>query len=149
VRHRLLLISAFVGSVLWASSSALAAGSNLVAINIVDAPRPQDRWGYAPGSRQVAPGTWVTWSNAGSDTHTVTATDGSFDSGELDPSQGFSWYFDTPGTYEYVCTLHPWMQGTIVVGNGVGAASSIGNSLAPAPPADDSTAPAPDDGTSD
>jgi plastocyanin len=90
----------------------------MVSISIVDTPRPQDRWGYSPGTRSVAPGTWVTWSNAGLDAHSVTATDGAFDSGELDPSQGFSWYFDQPGTFAYVCTLHPWMTGTIIVAEG-------------------------------
>jgi plastocyanin len=84
-------------------------------INIVDAPRPQSSWGYAPTTRHVAVGTWVTWSNNGQEAHTVTASDGSFDSGDLDPSDGFSWYFDQSGTYEYTCLEHPWMTGNIVV----------------------------------
>jgi hypothetical protein len=45
--------------------------------------------------------------------------DGSFDSQNLDPSEGFSWYFDQPGTFQYVCALHPWMKGKIVVGDGL------------------------------
>jgi plastocyanin len=60
----------------------------------------------------------VTWSNAGEDAHTVTALDGSFDSFELQPSEGYSWYFDQPGTFEYFCLLHDWMTATIVVGDG-------------------------------
>jgi len=92
---------------------------NEVSINIVDVPRPQPKWGYAPATRKIAPGTWVTWSNNGQDAHTVTALDGSFDSGNLDPSEGFSWFFDQPGTFEYVCSLHIWMTGKIVVGDGV------------------------------
>jgi plastocyanin len=86
-----------------------------VAIDIVDDPRPQPEWGYAPEAMHVQPGSWVVWSNAGTDTHTVTAVDGAFDSRELNPSEGFSWYFTTPGTYAYVCALHPWMQGSVVV----------------------------------
>jgi plastocyanin len=86
-----------------------------VAISIVDAPRPQDEWGYAPSTRTVPAGTWVTWSNAGEETHSVTASDGSFDSGDLDPSEGFSWYFDQPGSFQYTCVEHPWMAGTIEV----------------------------------
>jgi plastocyanin len=81
----------------------------------VDDPRPQDRWGYSPVTTRVSAGSWVTWSNGGVDAHTVTASDGSFDSGELNPSEGYSWYFDTAGTFEYVCVLHPWMRGRIVV----------------------------------
>ena len=105
-------------------TSALAVGKS-VSINIVDAPRPTPKWGYAPATRRVAPGTWVTWSNAGQDGHTVTAVDGSFDSGNLDPSEGFSWYFDQSGTFQYVCTLHPWMSGTIVVGEPSGEPSAV------------------------
>ena len=120
---------------LWAATaSAPAAGAvGISSISIVDAPRPQPRWGFAPGTRKIQPGTWVTWSNDGQDAHTVTAVDGSFDSGNLDPSEGYAWYFDQPGTFKYVCALHPWMAGTIIVGDGVG--------VAPAPPADDQAAP--------
>ncbi|MBV8719386.1 MAG: hypothetical protein JO020_05280 [Chloroflexi bacterium] len=98
-----------------------------VTINIVE-PKDQTKWGYAPATRRVAPGTWVTWSNNGQDEHTVTADDGSFDSQTLEPSDGFSWFFDQPGTQvHYVCTLHPWMQGTIIVTG----------TPAPPPPVDD------------
>jgi plastocyanin len=90
-----------------------------VSISIVDAPRVPSKSGYKPASRKIAPGTWVTWSNDGQDAHTVTAADGSFDSGNLDPSEGFSWYFDQPGTFIYLCSLHPWMTGAIVVGGQV------------------------------
>jgi plastocyanin len=99
------------------SATALAIGGQ-ASVTIVDAPRPQTPWGYAPATRTIAAGTWVTWSNDGQDAHTVTAVDGAFDSGDLGPSEGFSWYFDQPGTFEYVCTLHPWMTGKIVVAGG-------------------------------
>ncbi len=115
-----------------ASAGAAAVGDS-VSIAIVDAPRPQPKWGYAPGTRAVAPGTWVTWSNDGLDAHTVTALDGAFDSGDLDPSEGFSWYFDQPGTFAYVCTQHPWMTGTIVVADSADQPSS-----SDAPPEDPS-----------
>jgi plastocyanin len=107
-------------TLLLATSSASSAA--LVSVDIVDAPRPQAKWGYAPGSRKVPVDSWVTWSNNGVDAHTVTALDGSFDSGNLDPSEGFSWYFDRPGTFDYLCAWHPWMTGKIVVGDGVAAA---------------------------
>jgi plastocyanin len=95
-----------------------------VSVAIVDAPRAQEEWGYAPITREVQAGTWVTWSNDGLETHTVTAVDGSFDSGDLDPSEGFSWYFDQPGAYRYLCAEHPWMAGTIVVGGADGASDA-------------------------
>ena len=122
-----------LGLVVPASAGAFALAPT-VSISIIDAPRAQPKWGYAPANRKISPGTWVTWSNDGQDAHTVTAVDGSFDSGNLDPSEGFSWYFDQPGTFTYLCALHPWMTGKIVVGDGVAVDP---------PPADD--APAPDD----
>ena len=109
-----LALIAALGLLLGSSAPALAIGEE-VSVSIVDAPRTQSKWGYAPAMRRVATGTWVTWSNDGQDAHTVTAADGSFDSGNLDPSEGFSWFFDEPGTFAYVCALHPWMTGQIVV----------------------------------
>ena len=126
------LLAAGTAVMLLVGPPAVFAAGDDVAVNIVDAPRPQPKWGYAPTTRKIQPGTWVTWSNSGQDAHTVTAMDGSFDSGNLDPSEGFSWFFDQPGTFEYVCTLHEWMVGKIVVGDG-------------GPPAD--TSPLPTDGS--
>jgi plastocyanin len=102
-------------ALLVATNASTAAVGDSLSITIVDAPRPQTKWGFAPATRTIAAGTWVTWSNDGQDAHTVTALDGSFDSGDLDPSQGFSWYFDQLGTFDYVCALHPWMTGEILV----------------------------------
>lgn len=142
VRHFPLVLAAALLLV----ATSVASAAELVSVNIVDTPRPQDKWGYAPVTRKIAPGTWVTWSNAGTDAHTVTALDGSFDSGELNPSEGFSWYFDQSGTFDYVCTLHPWMKGKIVVGNGV-AAPPAQPSADSGQPASTDDAPASDDGS--
>jgi plastocyanin len=108
-------LAAALAGVLRLGSGTAVAADDVTSVTIVDAPRPQLKWGFAPGTREVAPGTWVTWSNNGQDAHTVTAVDGTFDSGNLDPSEGFSWYFDQPGTYVYVCAWHAWMTGQIVV----------------------------------
>ena len=112
-----MIVGALLALVSIAPSSAETIGPS-VSISIVDAPRPQPKWGYAPHTRQVPLGSWVTWTNNGGDAHTVTADDGSFDSGDLEPSDGFSWYFDTPGTYTYTCADHPWMTGMIIVVDG-------------------------------
>jgi plastocyanin len=111
-----LSIGALVAVAVIAATTTFAQAAN-VSVDIVDEPRPQDKWGYAPAARAIAAGTWVTWSNSGYDAHSVTATDGAFDSGILNPSEGFSWYFDHDGTYEYLCSLHPWMTARIVVGD--------------------------------
>jgi hypothetical protein len=57
----------------------------------------------------------VTWTNTGQRTHTVSADDGSFDSGRLDPGETFSHTFTEPGTFSYHCGFHPEMLGTITV----------------------------------
>jgi plastocyanin len=130
-------LHALVAVVLVLSITAtVGAATDPTSINIVDAPRPQPKWGFAPGTDRIQPGTWVTWSNDGQDAHTVTAPDGSFDSGNLDPSEGYSWYFDQPGTFEYVCALHPWMKGKVIVGNGI-APAAPSDPGEDAPPADD------------
>ena len=38
-----------------------------------------------------------------------------FDSGYLDPYQSYTLSFDKSGTYDYFCTLHPWMKAQIIV----------------------------------
>ncbi len=64
---------------------------------------------------EIPVGTTVTWSNDGGVIHTTTAADGSWDSGILSSGDSFSYTFEEAGTFEYVCTLHPTMIGTIVV----------------------------------
>jgi plastocyanin len=63
----------------------------------------------------VPVGTTVTWTNLDSVAHTATADDGTFNSGNLNPGQSYSYQFDKSGSYTYNCTYHPGMQGTIVV----------------------------------
>jgi len=128
---------AAAAAVLCLSVTPSAAAPQFVSISVVDLPRAQDQWGFAPATRRIQPGTWVTWSNAGQDAHTITAVDGSFDSGDLYPSEGFSWFFAEPGTFAYDCALHPWMTGTIVVGSGVSPTPTPGaDSTATTDPSD-------------
>jgi alcohol dehydrogenase (cytochrome c) len=63
----------------------------------------------------VATGTTVAWENQGSTIHTVTESNGVFDSGDLSAGARFTFTFDTPGRYIYVCTPHPWMIGDVQV----------------------------------
>ena len=69
------------------------------AIDIVD-------FDYNPGSVTIKAGETVTWTQSGEEPHTVTADDGTFDSGQLATGETFSMRFDSPGTYPYFCTLH-------------------------------------------
>jgi hypothetical protein len=73
------------------------------------------RWHYDPAEVTVPAGSTVVWVNQGKEDHTVTADDGSFDSGYK--KKGASWQraFPRPGKYAYHCAPHPWMKGTVVV----------------------------------
>lgn len=57
----------------------------------------------------------VTWVNNDSAPHTVTATDKTFDSGNMNPGATYTHTFTEPGTYTYACLYHPWMHGTVIV----------------------------------
>jgi len=57
----------------------------------------------------------VTWHNEDTVVHTVTATDGSFNSGDIKAGATWSYTFSTPGNYSYYCIYHSWMKGTVIV----------------------------------
>ena len=78
---------------------------------------------FNPPNATVAPGTTVTWVNNDQTAHTVTANDGAFDSGTLQPGQSYSFVFDKPGTYAYHCNIHPYMTATVTVSGASGSAS--------------------------
>ena len=70
---------------------------------------------FAPDAIEVAAGSTVTWRNADPTPHTVSARDGAFDSGTLDPGAGFETTFAQPGTFAYFCQIHPTMRGSVRV----------------------------------
>ncbi|HEX7051172.1 MAG TPA: cupredoxin family copper-binding protein [Longimicrobiales bacterium] len=70
---------------------------------------------FAPAEIQVAPGTTVVWTNNDPLAHTVTADDGTFDSGNIEPGASWSHTFTEPGRYAYHCTPHPFMTAVVVV----------------------------------
>jgi len=75
---------------------------------------------YTPSLFVIGKGNYVTWVNEDSAFHSVTsgfydAPTNLFDSGHLDPFESYTVTFDETGTYDYFCTLHPWMKGKIIV----------------------------------
>jgi plastocyanin len=70
---------------------------------------------YAPATITVHAGDTVRWINDDDDAHTVTATDGSFDSKGIDSNGTWSHTFTKAGTYKYFCELHPFMKATVIV----------------------------------
>ena len=61
---------------------------------------------FSPSIIRVEVGTEVDWENTGRNPHTVTADDGSFDSGVLENGDEFEHTFDTPGVFPFTCILH-------------------------------------------
>ncbi len=70
---------------------------------------------YQPATLQVRVGTTVTWTNQDNVPHSVTFKNGMKESGLLSRGQSFSYTFSTPGTYQYYCTVHPYMVATVTV----------------------------------
>jgi plastocyanin len=71
---------------------------------------------FSPMHAAVAPGSTVSVTNKDSVTHTLTATGGQFNTGDIGAGQTKT--FTAPmkaGTYNYICNIHQYMMGTIVV----------------------------------
>src|SRR5215213_4784076 len=75
---------------------------------------------FDPPNAAVEPGSTITWTNNGDEPHTITADDGSFDSGMLNPGDSYTVAFDGQGTVTYHCAIHPEMMGSVTVGGGGG-----------------------------
>jgi plastocyanin len=105
-----------------ASSTVVSVSSNepATAVNVkilAGASTDLNSKGYSPDNITVVIGinNTVTWTNDDSTKHTVTAADGTFDSGDLVPGQSYTHVFTTAGTYSYACEYHSWMKGTVIV----------------------------------
>jgi plastocyanin len=70
---------------------------------------------FRPARLEIAAGTTIVWTNGGQVVHTVSAEDGSFDSGPIEAGERRGITFSRPGTYPFHCTPHPFMRGEVVV----------------------------------
>ncbi|MBS0275658.1 MAG: cupredoxin family copper-binding protein [Proteobacteria bacterium] len=70
---------------------------------------------YSPMDVTIKAGDTVTWKNLDGEPHTVVSVDGAFRSKALDENDSYSFKFDKPGTYKYICSIHPQMKATITV----------------------------------
>jgi plastocyanin len=75
-----------------------------------------EEFAFAPADLQIEVGDTVTCTNLDPTGHTVTADDGSFESGSVAGDATFEFTFDATGTFAYHCEFHPAMTGTITVG---------------------------------
>jgi plastocyanin len=74
-----------------------------------------DNFTFNPQRLTVTAGSTVTWTNKDDIPHAIASSSAQLRSHALDTDDDYSFTFATPGTYQYFCSLHPHMTGTIVV----------------------------------
>ena len=88
--------------------------------------------GSTTGDVEILVGDTIIWKNADTTFHDVTSgtaadgPNGIFSSGPIGPGKSFSYKFSEIGDYPYYCTLHPWMEGTILVTEGYSIIPNVG-----------------------
>ena len=72
-------------------------------------------FGFSPATISVAAGSTVVWTNDDSVQHDITFDGGGIVSSVLNHNDTFSHTFPAAGTYHYICSIHPFMHGTVIV----------------------------------
>ena len=107
-------------------TSIIAAGFGVVVAMAIPLPVPSradnashavaiDNFTFNPQRLTVTAGSTVTWTNKDDIPHAIASSSAQLRSQALDTDDNYSFTFTTPGTYQYFCSLHPHMTGTIVV----------------------------------
>lgn len=68
---------------------------------------------FSPAVLDIEKGDKVVWTNQDSAPHTISGS--GFKSNTLNNGQSFSFTFGTAGSYDYICGLHPYMKGRIII----------------------------------
>jgi plastocyanin len=74
-----------------------------------------ESFAFTPAELTVPVGATVVWTNRHAANHDVVATDGLFRSPLFGTGETYSFTFTEPGEYPYFCSIHPSMQGKIIV----------------------------------
>lgn len=90
---------------------------------------------FSPNTVTVNVGDTVTWTNQDASTHTATSS-GNFNTGNIPEGGSKSVTFNSAGTFDYICTIHPTMQGTVVV-RATGGGAAPNTDMAPTATVDD------------
>lgn len=72
---------------------------------------------FQPSSVRVKVGDSVTWTNGDDRDHNISAADKTFDSGNLKQSASYTYRFTKAGSFDYTCSYHPRMRGSVQVDN--------------------------------
>jgi plastocyanin len=70
---------------------------------------------FAPAELTIAPGTRVRWVNEDGAPHGIAHKDGAPGVDLLLPGASAERVYDAPGTFDYVCSVHAYMNGRVVV----------------------------------
>jgi plastocyanin len=118
-RGPVLLGAAALGLLSLAGLTQVTAGD--IAIKAADATAAStatiniENFKFLPPALTVTAGTTVTWKNEDDSPHRIGGKSGTFTSPALDTDGTFARTFTTPGEYSYICMIHPYMVGTIIV----------------------------------
>jgi plastocyanin len=74
-----------------------------------------DNFTFSPTPLSIAAGSTVTWTNRDDIPHSILCPALNVHSHPLDTGDSFSFRFQTAGTYDYLCGIHPHMHGQIIV----------------------------------
>ncbi len=85
-----------------------AASANEATVGIAD-------FTFTPATVNIPVGGSVVWTNNDKQQHTATSA-GNFDAGAIQPGTSTTVTFDTAGSFTYICSFHPFMTGTVVIG---------------------------------
>ena len=104
----ILLTSPFTFAVCAQIAQAATTAKDSAKVSIVN-------FAFAPTEITIAPGESVTWTNDDGAPHGLEYHDGAKGTDLLLPGASFSRQFDRPGTYDYNCSVHPYMTGRVIV----------------------------------
>jgi amicyanin len=74
-----------------------------------------ENFAFSPATVRVKAGSTIVWTNGDAIQHDVTFDGGNISSGVMNHNDTFSHTFTTAGTYHYICSIHPFMHGTVIV----------------------------------
>jgi plastocyanin len=122
-----------------AAASAITVSAKTASVSILDGSSQSD-YVFSPSSITVATGDTVSWTNNGAEPHDVTGS--GLDSGTLQSGQGYSHTFTSAGDFSYICSIHPFMKGSVTVqaAGGEGGSGSTGEPPAATAPSSESSA---------
>ena len=100
---------------LFAFTLLVLSSSNMPSASAADVAVTIKNFDYSPMDITVPTGTTVVWKNLDGEPHTIASIDGAFRSPALDQGDSYKFTFASPGTFKYICSIHPKMKATITV----------------------------------